>query len=315
MTWIRHRRTRAICSELDLELAEIVTRRRGLVRYLLLTFRTIHFLASRRPRILIVQTPSIVLGALTVLLRPLLRFRLVCDAHNEAVDPFLSRLASIRRLAHWLIRSANLTIVTNGRLANRVRALGGTAQVLFDPLPKPGQPVRPRRFTQFTCAVISTYAPDEPLAEIFRAAELLGNNIRFMVTGNSARMPAGLKGRVPANVSLTGFLSDEEYWNLLASVDLVIDLTQMPDCLVCGSYESIAVGTPVLLTDSEVSRELFGNAAVYAPNEGNAIAAAIRQVKASGEAQRNRVSQVRPLIEQRWKTLAQTLLARIAEMT
>lgn len=314
LTWIRHRRTRAICSELDFELAEILTRRRGLLRYLLLTFRTIRFLASRRPRTLIVQTPSIVLGALTVLLRRLLRFHLICDAHNEAVDPFLSHLASIRRLSRWLIRSADLTIVTNERLAHRVRELGGTAQVLFDPLPRPEQPPRPRRLEKFTCVVISTYAPDEPLTEIFRAAELLTNDAQFMITGNSARMSAKLRDHVPANVLLTGFLSEEEYWNLLASADLIIDLTLMPDCLVCGSYEAVAVGTPVLLTDTEVSRELFGDAAVYTKNEGNAIAAAIMQEKNSGAASRDRVVRTRPLIEQRWRILAQALLARIEAM-
>jgi len=307
LTWIEHRRTRAMSSRLGIELAEIVTRRKGMARYFELLLRTLAYLVRRRPRALIVQTPSMILGVLALLLRPLLRYTLVFDAHNEAVEPYLHSSAVVVRISHWLARAADGIIVTNEPLARKVRALGGQPIVLFDPIPEAPDVPGLRRPGAFTAAVISTFAADEPLDQVFLAARELGDGVQFYVTGNPAKLRGALREQQPANVSLTGFLAEADYWQLLRSVDLVVDLTAMPDCLVCGAYEAVAVATPLMLTDSEVSRDLFEDAALYVHNETLAIVSGIR--RAMGELERVKKSAISaaPRLNMRWERQSLTL--------
>jgi glycosyltransferase involved in cell wall biosynthesis len=125
---------------------------------------------------------------------------------------------------------------------------------------------------------ISTYASDEPHTELFQAAETLrSKEVTFHVTGKVrtdilARLPPK-----PDNVVLTGFLPEPDYWNLLGSCDVVVDLTTMPDCLVCGAYEAIAAGRALVLTGNTPSRELFEDAALYTQNSASAIAASVTE--------------------------------------
>src|SRR6185437_1409601 len=76
LTWLDHRRTRELCAGLGFELAVMTTPRRGVVRYLLLSARSLTLLWRCRPRVLIVQNPSMVLAVLAVLVRAYFGFRL-----------------------------------------------------------------------------------------------------------------------------------------------------------------------------------------------------------------------------------------------
>ena len=85
LTWLEHRRTTGLCNALNLELIALETRLPGALRHMVLSVRTAALLLRRRPALLLVQNPSLVLSGLAVALRPLLGYRLIVDAHNEAV--------------------------------------------------------------------------------------------------------------------------------------------------------------------------------------------------------------------------------------
>ena len=270
LSWFDHRRTRGLCAGLGIELALVDTRYRGLRRYLTLGLRTLALLIRRRPRVLLVQNPSLVLSALVLVLRPLLGFRVVIDAHNEAVEPYENPQGWIKSLSRWVIRRADLTIVTNRQLALNVTAQGGTPFVLPDLIPQPPAAREPgARNPQFHVALIATFAKDEPIAPIFEAVRELP--LQMSVTGNSSRLKGEVAALAPANVHFTGFLEETDYWALLRAVDAVVDLTLKPDCLVCGAYEALAVGKPMLLSDNAASIELFGDSAVFTDNTKQGI--------------------------------------------
>ena len=134
LTWMDQRRTQELCAGLNLELVVLKTRRRGLLRYLVLGSRTVALLARRRVQVLLVQNPSLVLAALAVLLRGVLGYHLIVDAHNEAVDPYINQQRWIRRLSRWVIRKSDLTIVSNRHLADIVSGCGGHPFTLPDPV-------------------------------------------------------------------------------------------------------------------------------------------------------------------------------------
>lgn len=309
LSWFHHRRTRELCAGLGIELVPLATPYGGVRRYLVLTARTIGLLARRRPRVLLVQNPSLVLSALAVVLRGAFRYRLVVDAHNEAVDPYENRQFWIGGLSRWVVRRANLTIVTNRQLAQLVRGQRGVPFILPDRIPKaPGGP--PRRLdAAFNVVLIATFAKDEPISAIFDAVR--DAELDLYVTGNPARLPASVKAAAPPNVRFTGFLAEEDYWSLLRSADAIVDLTLKPDCLVCGAYEALALGKPVLLSGNAASIELFNDGALYTDNSPADIRRALGRLRAGQRAQEAAARSKRDELIERWNANAQALRAEL----
>lgn len=315
LTWSYHRRSKELGRRLSVRLVELVSRHRGVLRYLDLVTRTLFFLVGARPRLVIVQNPSLVLAALVLAIKPILRYATIIDAHNEAVEPYLHSSRPALWLTRLVLRRADRVIVTNESLADIVRKSGGVPVVLPDPVPE--VPVRTRRPNgdEFRVVVVSTYAADEPLAEIIEAARIVGTSMRFFVTGNRALLPSDLAVRVPDNMTLTGFLSDSEYWELLASSSVILDLTKMPNCLVCGAYEALAVGVPAILSDNLASVETFGGFAEFTRNEGESIAEALVRVRARHAAIAESLGSARAKYETAWQGRLQHLQSHIEQVS
>jgi glycosyltransferase involved in cell wall biosynthesis len=280
------------------------------MRYWTLASRTWTELHRMRPRVLVVQNPSIVLTSLAVLWRPLMGYRLVVDAHNEAIRPHIHDCLLVRHLSRWLLRAADLTIVTNDALADTVIQARGHPMVLHDRIPEVGSFPPPAIGSRLRAAIISTFAPDEPLGEIFEAARLCPD-IDFFATGRHERASRELIERKPPNVHLTEFLPEAEYWDLLRSVHVVVDLTAMPDCLVCGAYEAVAVGRPLLLTDAPAARALFAQAACFTSNEKLNIAAALLRLREGYASYASATIEVRNRVTLSWEALAGELVKRL----
>jgi len=281
LTWTAHRRTRGLCAGLELELLVLETVFRGPMRYFILSLRTVALLLRRNPHILLVQNPSLVLSALAVGLRPVFRYRLVVDAHNEAVTPFIHQQRWLQRLSHWVLRNADLTLVTNRALAVAVETQGGRAFTLSDPIPQIPSVSASKLRGEFNAVLISTFAPDEPVAAVLDAVR--GLNIHLYVTGDFRKLDPSVARRVPANVHFTGFLSEEDYWRLLQSADALVDLTLMDNCLVCGAYEALAAGKPMLLSNNPASVELFGDSALYTDNTSSDIRRMLEKLRKQRE--------------------------------
>ncbi len=277
VTWFEHRRIRELCEALHLEVSLIDTRRRGLARYLELTLRTLRLLRARRPRTLLVQNPSLVLALLSVLVRGWFGFRLIVDAHNEAVEPFINTGRLVRWATRFVLRKADVTIVSNPQLAQLVSEAGGNPFVLPDRVPTVAEPAARALPGAFRVLFICTYAPDEPVAEVIEAAREL--DIALFVTGKVRNCDPRVRASAPPNVTFTDFLSEEHYWEYLAAADAIIDLTLMPNCLVCGGYEAAALGKPLLLSRNDAAVDLFGDGALYTTNDVPDLRRAISRLR------------------------------------
>jgi glycosyltransferase involved in cell wall biosynthesis len=218
---------------------------------------------------------------LAVLTRRLFGYYLVVDAHNEGVRPFHRPGALVRWFTRGVLKRADATIVTNAALVQDVAAAGGRPLVLPDRLPEPPPLPLKHEITDDAphVVVIATFWGDEPIAAIIEAAATMPE-VRFAFTGDARKFDK-TGTELPPNVRLTGFLPDSAFWQLLAQAVVVCDLTLKSDCLVCGAYEALAVGKPMVLSDNPATRESFGPAAVLtgsAPDEiAQAVATAIQQ--------------------------------------
>jgi len=162
-------------------------------------------------------------------------------------------------------------------LAIRVERLGAKTLVLPDALPEvPEQnqsdiPGKESARLLFIC----TWASDEPFDEVIRAGHLLPAGVELLITGDSRGKEKNVEGGLPESVQILGFVDDEEFTRHLVEADVIIDLTKRQDCLVCGGYEAVAAGKPLIVSDTKALREFFRFGTIFTNNDAASIASAI----------------------------------------
>jgi len=275
ITWERQRRNTGISSALGWPLHEMIDDSPRLIRYGRLIIKTIGVLLRERPDIVCVQNPSIVLALLGILCRGIMGYRCIVDAHNSGLMPLEGRSETLLKIARWIQRRADLTIVTNEEMKALVETNGGKATILPDRIPEvpPVEPmtVRSRRIVTYIC----TFSEDEPYQEVIKAAGLLEKDTVVYITGNHRdRIDTG---SIPSTVKLTGFINEDAYWSLLSSSDAAMVLTIREGCLVCGAYETVAVGRPLIVSDTKALRSYFSRGCIYVTPDSRSIARGIRE--------------------------------------
>jgi glycosyltransferase involved in cell wall biosynthesis len=277
LTWETQRRNRTLSQALNAELIEMDYKLKPWHRYPKAIANTLKTLLKRRPELVFVQNPSLVLALLGIWYGRISGTPVIVDAHNAGVQPFEGQRPWTNWLARHVMRQARMTIVTNRALAAYVDGVGGRSFVLPDPLPALERSADQRLHADPSVLFICTWAADEPYLEVLKAASRIDPRIRVYITGNSKGRERTLNQPLPSNVVLTGFVPEQRFLELLAGADVIMDLTTREDCLVCGAYEAVAAGKPMVLSNTRALRQYFSKGAVYAENHAEAIAAAIEQ--------------------------------------
>ncbi|MBI5451176.1 MAG: glycosyltransferase [Gammaproteobacteria bacterium] len=299
VTWEKQQRNRSMSKSLNCELHEIISEHRGFLRrYIKSSFATFMLYRKERPCVIFAQNPSLILASISILYGKLTKTTVIIDAHNAGIKPFEGRIFILNLLADFIIREADLTIVTNELLAEYARSKNGRPVILPDPLPdlNCSNLVKSGARHKIKIFCISSWAIDEPYIEVIAAGQYLDDNIEIFITGNSKGKELKYVHSIPGNVILTGYLDDESYLNRLCDSDLAMVLTLRQDCMVCGAYEAIAAGVPVILSDTPALKSYFENNAIYTQNAAEEIALTINNavknliaLKISSEIAKDRV--------------------------
>lgn len=254
-----------------------ITKRRGgvaaLVKYPGQTIATLALLARRRPKVVFVQSPPNLAVLVVALYAAVSRARYVIDGHSDAfMSPIWSRP---RWLNRGLARRALVTIVTNEHFAAEVVSWGGRALIVRDvpaTYPETGTfgPAQGLVDGGFNVTVVSTFAADEPFAEVLDAACRLPD-VTFHVTGDPARCPGALRARAPENVRFTGFLSRDDYYTLMRASQAVLCLTTRDHTMQRGACEALALGVPIITSDWPLLRSYFDRGTVHVDNSAESI--------------------------------------------
>ncbi len=139
------------------------------------------------------------------------------------------------------------------------------------------KPSSPYPTVDATCVVFpASYGEDEPLEAVLDACRQLPGGVHVYITGNYRKHDPGLPARAPGNVTFTGFLSEQDYVNLLFSADAVLALTTAQCTMLCACYEALAAGKALITSDSSVLREYFDRA-IFVQNTPESIAQGIRE--------------------------------------
>lgn len=276
VTWEFQRRNIGLSSALGWRLVQIEIDAPRIPRYLLSLWRTFKVVISQRPDVMAVQNPSIVLAVFAVFLARFFKIKLIVDAHNSGIYPSEGGSSLLMVMANWVQKKADLVIVTNETLKDVIISNGGRSIVLPDKISEPPAGINKKKLDgKANIAFICTYSEDEPYREVIEAARLLSDDVVIYLTGRYDGKV--YPNEVPSNVRLLGFISENDYWVLLRSVDIVMDLTKRDNCLVCGAYEAVALDKPLILSDTRALKEYFDKGCVYVAPSTQSIANGIEE--------------------------------------
>lgn len=285
ISWEIQRRNRSLSRKFGARLFEINVRRTRVVRYFISIVRTIRALREESPILIFAQNPSVVLAWLCVIYGKLCRIPVVVDAHNAGIYPPHGKW--LNRIAAKIFQLADFTMVTNYSLAEYVARQGGRPLVLPDPIPTfefSGVFIDRKKLKgKFNVLFVCTFAVDEPYLEVIKAASLLDQDVYVYITGDSKGQEKEYRACIPGNIIFTGYLPEENYVQMLFSVDVIVDLTTRQDCLVCGAYEAVAAGTPLIVSNSEVLRRQFSIGTLFTDNTSEDLARKINTAILSKE--------------------------------
>ncbi len=313
ISWSFQRRSHELSGAFSAEYYNFGERFEGrLRRYLSCIPKTLKLIRDRRPETLFVQNPSLILASLAVLCKGQYRYTLVIDLHTPYIK--LNRLLDslFWKLQRFCVTRSDLTLVTN---ANMKRIFpGGEIMILPDKLPGFGDPGVKELDGDHTIVFVCTFSEDEPYEEVRNAARMIDNRIHIYVTG-LYRKAGWSPERMPANLHLTGFLTEEAYSMLLNSADAVMTLTTQPDCLVCGAYESVSLNKPMILSNQEALRNYFSRGAVYVDNTAESIAEGIAAAVADNEHLGHEIATLREMLEKDWREKFEAITARLESLS
>lgn len=279
LTWEIQRRNRTLSSKLDAELHEITSTGPRWKRYPRLIFRTLKILFQTRPSLIFSQNPSLLLTAIVVGYGKISKATIIVDAHNAGIFPIEGKSALLNKIARIVNSHSDKVIVSNTALKKFINKNERDVYAIPDPIPvittRSGYPVMQDKFN---LVFICSWAEDEPYEEVLLMAGNLRDSVNIYITGNSCNKEKTAVNTLPSNVTLTGFLSDNDYEELLVACDAVMVLTKRDDCLVCGAYEGVSVEKPMILSNTNALVEYFDKGCTYTDNSCRDIEGSIRKL-------------------------------------
>ena len=161
---------------------------------------------------------------------------------------------------------------------------------------------------------VSSWQTDEPILEVMEACRQMAGSVSVFISGKpKQRYEAMLEGR-PGNFIPTGFLSDEAYFELMASVDAVIAISTRPGTLCCGAYEGVAMGKPIVVNNEQITKDYFSAGALYTDSTVDDIVRTFRHLANHREALAAEVTHFRAVSSEAWQVRLQSLDAEIARL-
>jgi glycosyltransferase involved in cell wall biosynthesis len=311
IAWEVQRRTTSLANELNAKLYQLDYDLPRVLRHPFCIFKTFQILINEKPEFLFVQNPSVFLALTAVLLKKirLANFRLIVDTHTFTLGKL--SWAFVRPLTKLVVKNADVNIVTNKGMKSLVSSFGANALVLPDKIPtltKKGTfPVK-----NPAVLFISTFSKDEPIEEIIPVAKLLPL-VYFYVTGNFNKISEKKRAKFPQNVIFTGFLSDKDYFNLLYSVDVIMDLTTAENCMVCGAYEALAVGKPLITSSTAVLKSYFNKGTVHVTSRPESIAEGILFALTNKNKLTNEIKELKTQRTKEWQIHWNSLLSTLGD--
>lgn len=307
ISWEKHRRTKELCDYLGIENKVFASSRSRWLRHPAAVLNTVRYLFQQRPETLIVQCPSIFLGLLACLLKPILRYKLVVDAHSDALTPDKKLLQRFFFLYRFIHRMADLVVVTNEENTNVVKESGGRAIVVPDRLFDPPVLTPKKLEGKHTLAFVCSFDVDEPYQEVFEAFCSFPDTTLYVTGRAPERVLEQYKSQ--KNIIFTGYTPLNDYLTLLRSVDGILALTTRENTTLCAANEAVSFTQPLILSDTKFLRGYFSKGSVYTTNTAEGIHATYQTFLKNQERLKIEMIAFKPQLSRAWEEKGETFKA------
>lgn len=268
-------------------------------KYLLQGLKTWQVLISQRPRFVYI-TNSPPFATLFVMLYCLFSpTQYIMDVHPPSL--FTKKWSWTVPLTRFLSKRAAMTITDQELFANWFREWGADVMVLenapknidISSLKDLSDPDVPE------FVYVGTFAGDEPVDIVLDAANRLPH-VKFYILGDKELARREWIDNAPDNVTFTGYILKDEYWNRLYSARAIIVLTTHEHSLLGGGMDGVYIEKPVILSDQPTLRDYFTEGAVLIPNTGDGMVHGIEEILANEAAYNQGMTNLRHKVEDRW---------------
>ncbi len=280
------------------------------LKYILQTLKTFQILFSERPRVIYVLNPPIFAPLCVLIYCKLAGAQFVMDTHPPSL--YSKRWSWSVPIQRFVSRFALMNVTDQDRFKELFESWGSRALVLENP---PKQPqftakIDEAHADRFKVAVINTFAVDEPLDIILEAAARLPQ-VHFYITGDKGLAKPGVIENAPKNVTFTGFLRGDDYWNLIYNARAVMVLTTYPYSLLGGAQDAVALQVPLILSDQPVLREYFTEGTIFIENTTEGVYRGVQDAIAREPQLRAEVVDLRRMHTEKWERSFAALTALI----
>ncbi len=258
--------------------------------YVFKTVLTTRDLWHFKPSIVFIQLPPTPVLYIASAFCKLTNCKLVADCHNAMIySKWLSW-----PLAKFLLRKADTLLVHNHDVEDYAKRFQLDAITLHDPLPTltdtVGHELKIRyEFTKALYVIVPwSFAPDEPISELIRAAETMPETV-FVMTWFAEKLPADIKDNLPSNLVLTGYLNDNDFTAMFSQAAAALVLTTREGTQPSGATEAVALGVPLILSDLKTTRRLYEDMPIYVDNTVDGIQRGVQQAFSEQDERKARV--------------------------
>ncbi|MCA9907577.1 MAG: hypothetical protein KC519_02935, partial [Anaerolineae bacterium] len=206
-------------------------------KYIMQAGKTFQVLFKNHPRVVYVTSPPVFASMCVLVYCKLTGAQFVMDTHPPSL--YSKRWGWSVPLVRFVSRFALMNVTDQERFKEMFEGWGAKSIVLENP-PKTPQfkaVENTEHADKFKVAVVNTFAVDEPLDPVLEAAKQVPE-AHFYITGDKGLAKPGVIENAPKNVTFTGYLRGDDYWNLLNNSRAVMVLTTYPYSLLGGAQDA-----------------------------------------------------------------------------
>ncbi|WP_258102667.1 hypothetical protein [Marinoscillum sp. MHG1-6] len=228
-------------------------------------FKTIAAVYKERKKIeviVLVSPPNIILYTIPFI-RVIGSFKIILDCHNGTFSDFWSKIPFFRQL----IKSPDLLLFHNEDFKDEVEQKFHLVDVLAKVVPDPpaiptGQIQRKKILIPYFVFPAS-FASDEPLEVLvsyLESSDFVNNECFVYITGPKHKLDLELRNRLESiqNVTLTGFLANQEYEKLFSGATGIFCFTTKENTQLCAINEAIGYERVPIYSATKTLKKMYG---------------------------------------------------------
>ncbi len=231
----------------------------------------------KQPNFVVAQSPPLY----SAFAAWLLNIPYVIDAHNPVFQNVGGKVVWGKLpLSNFLVKKAAAVIVHNHGILDLAKQ--DYPDVTFFTIPDPLEKIECFQGQRLAnqILVICSFDPDEPVEILLESMAQLPNYI-FILTADALKLPytQQVKLQTLQNVRMTGFLPLQEYHAFLCSSAAALVLTNQDLIQPSGACEALSADTPLVISNTPLIQEIFGEWAILVENSVPAIVKTLNQLQ------------------------------------